>query len=308
MLPFRLHPHGRDRPRAFRLVDLGPRGEPNFRRPRRGQHEELERQPDGGLPGLRRSYRLDGRGHILVGQPLPVRHDVVLRTEHRHHPVAWVVVPHVEGDGPFQHRPDVLADLPGGRRLDVPGRREDLQHVGRVDLRDRPAADAGKDIPLHAPPPVPRVPPAALLFEDALGGFSEGRHSLDAALLREGIAVRAGQHAVGEGLLAGLGERDERGGAEPEFAASAADDEPLDPASGAVGWTNRYSPLPSACLPGGAERTKAAESALSGWRPRRLVLRVVVAVLATTSIPPSNTGCSRIPLHVLTRSVRGHES
>ena len=39
-----------------------------------------------------------------------------------------------------------------------------------------------------------------------------------------------------------------------------------------VGWTNRYRPLPSACLPGGAERTKAAESAFSGWRPRRLVV------------------------------------
>ncbi len=36
----------------------------------------------------------------------------------------------------------------------------------------------------------------------------------------------------GEGLLAGVGERDERGGAESEFAASSADDEPLDPAGG----------------------------------------------------------------------------
>ena len=38
-----------------------------------------------------------------------------------------------------------------------------------------------------------------------------------------------------------------------------------------VGWTNRYRPLPPACRPGGAERTKAAESALSGRRARRLV-------------------------------------
>ena len=48
---------------------------------------------------------------------------------------------------------------------------------------------------------------------------------------RRGIAARTGQHAVGESLLAGLGERDERGGAESEFAAPTADDEPLDPAS-----------------------------------------------------------------------------
>ena len=36
-----------------------------------------------------------------------------------------------------------------------------------------------------------------------------------------------------KGLLAGLGERDERGSAESEFAASSAEDEPLDPASSA---------------------------------------------------------------------------
>ena len=112
---------------------------------------------------------------------------------------------------------------------------ERIQHVGRVDLRDGPAADAREDVPLHAPDPVLRVPPATpaavLLFEYALGGFGERRHSLYAAFLGEGIAARTGQHAVGESLLAGLGERDERGGAESEFAAPTADDEPLDPAS-----------------------------------------------------------------------------
>ena len=57
-------------------------------------------------------------------------------------------------------------------------------------------------------------------------------NALDAPFLGEGIAARAGQHPVGEVLLAGLGVRDECGGAEPEFASPAADDEPLDPASG----------------------------------------------------------------------------
>ena len=75
-----------------------------------------------------------------------------------------------------------------------------------------------------------------------------------------------------------------------------------------VGWTNRYKPLPSACRPGGAERTKAAESALSGWRPRRLVLRGVAAGLATTSIPPLYTGLGWIPPYVLTRLTRVSES
>ena len=90
---------------------------------------------------------------------------------------------------------------------------------------------------LHAPPPVVNVPSAApaaaLLFEDTPGGLGERWHPLDAAFLRERIAARAGQHAVGEGLLAGLGERDERGGTESEFAAPAPDDEPLDPTAGA---------------------------------------------------------------------------
>ncbi len=74
----------------------------------------------------------------------------------------------------------------------------------------------------HAPDPVLCVPPAApavaLLFEHALSGFSERRNVLDVVFLRERIAARPGRHPVGEGLLAGLGERDERGGAEPEFA------------------------------------------------------------------------------------------
>ena len=75
-----------------------------------------------------------------------------------------------------------------------------------------------------------------------------------------------------------------------------------------VGWTNRYKPLPSAWRPGGAERTKAADSALSGWRPRRLVLPILAAGLATTSIPPLYAGLARIPQDRLTASVRGSES
>ena len=88
-----------------------------------------------------------------------------------------------------------------------------------------------------APPPSLRVPPAApaaaLLFEHALGGGGEGGNALDAALVGQGVAAGPRQLAVGEGQLAGFGERDERDGAESEFAASSADDEPLDPAAGA---------------------------------------------------------------------------
>ena len=60
-----------------------------------------------------------------------------------------------------------------------------------------------------------------------------------------GQRVSAGprQLAVGEGQFAGFGERDERGGAESEFAAAASDDEPLDPAAGAGGLHEEVQPV-----------------------------------------------------------------
>ena len=201
-----------------------------------------------------------------MGQRLPVRHDVVLRTKNRQHPIAGIVRAHVQGDGPLDHRPDALADGAGRLGLDVPDRREDLQHVGRVDLGDGPTADAGEGIPLHAPPPVLRVPPAApaaaLLFEDALGGLGEGGDALGAVLLRERVSAGPGQHAVDEGQFAGLGER---GGAESEFAVATADDEPLDPTAD-PGRLNKEVQAVAVCVPswrggsdeGGRERLTAA--------------------------------------------------
>ena len=95
---------------------------------------------------------------------------------------------------------------------------------------------------------------------------------------------------------------------EPEFAAPAADDEPLDPASRPGGLDEQVQPVAVGVRPGGAVRTRAAERALSGWRPRRLVLWGVAAGLATTSIPPSYAGWSRILPYFLTRPVRDEES
>ena len=192
------------------VVPVVPDSEVPARHARRRQHEKLERQLDGGLRGPH-PHRLDRLGHVPVGKRLPVRHDVVLRTEHRQHPVTPVVVPHVQGDGPLQHRADALADGAGRLRLDVPNRREDVQYVGRVDLGHGPVADAWEGVAFHAPPPVLRVPPAApaaaLLFEHALGGLGEGGNALRAAFLGEKIAPGPRQHAVGEGQLAGFGER-----------------------------------------------------------------------------------------------------
>ena len=88
------------------------------------------------------------------------------------------------------HGRDALTHGAGRLRLDVPDGRQDLQHVGRVDFRDRPATDAREGVPFEAPPPVLRVPPAAspatLRLEHALGGFGEGGNALCAALLGEG--------------------------------------------------------------------------------------------------------------------------
>ena len=60
-------------------------------------------------------------------------------------------------------------------------------------------------------------------------------NALDSALVGQGVAARPGQLAVGEGQLAGFGQRDERDTPESHLAAASADDDPLDPASGALG-------------------------------------------------------------------------
>ena len=161
--------------------------------------------------------------------------------------------------------------------LDVPDRRENLQHVGGVDLGDRPAADARERIVFEAPPPVLRVPPAApaalLLFEHAPGGIGEGGNALDAAFVGQRVSAGPGELAVGEGQFAGFGQRDERGGAESEFAPSSADDEPLDPASGAGGLDEQVQPVAvsvpswrSGTDEGGPEGLVGmASSALGSW-------------------------------------------
>ena len=82
--------------------------------------------------------------------------------------------------------------------FDEPDRRQDFQYVGRVDLGDGPAPDAGEGLPFHAPPPVLRVPPAApaaaLLLQHPLGSLGEGGNALGAALSR-----RAGRRRSGSG-------------------------------------------------------------------------------------------------------------
>ena len=162
VLALRLHPQGRHGPGAPCGVHLVLRREPDLRRPGGRQHEELERQHDGRLPGLRLPHRLDGRGHVLLS---------VRRFSERGSP------------------PE------------------------RANLRLARACSRASASGTSAAAPSP------------------------SSRRRPRTTSRWTQLRV------------------------------------PGGWTNRYRPLPSAWRPGGAERTNAAERALSGWRPRRLALR-----------------------------------
>ena len=140
----------------------------------------------------------------------------------------------------------------------------------------------------------PRQPPRFCSSTRSAASANVGTPS-GAAFLREGIAAGPGQHAVGEGLLAGLGERDEGGGAESEFAPPAADDEPLDPAPGPGRLDEQVQAVAVSVGPGGAERMKAAESALSGrWPTAGLIVdrsqlthKKGLMVIVVTALPSS---------------------
>ena len=100
-------------------------------------------------------------------------------------------------------------------------------------------ADAREDMVLEAPPPVAgvaRVAPALpQLVPDAFGGGGEQGDALGAAAVGQRVSAVAGELAVGNGPLAGLGERDEPDAAESDVAPPATDRDALDPAAGAGG-------------------------------------------------------------------------
>lgn len=75
----------------------------------------------------------------------------------------------------------------------------------------------------------------------------EGRGAVRAAFAGPRVAAGTGKPAVGEGLLARFGQRDQREAAETERAGRAVDDEPLHPTLRPDGSTAswRYNPLPS---------------------------------------------------------------
>ena len=214
-------------------VDVGPLGPPHLAPPRCCQHQELERQLDG-QRYRRCPRRPDGRRHLAMGQGPHVLHDVMLWTQDWANPVARVVDPKLHRYGPFQHRMEALAQLPGGGRLLVPDGSEDPQHVGARDLRHRHLPDPREGIPLEGPDPVaavrPTSPPGPLLLDHTSSGFGERGYATGAPLLGQRVAARAGELAVGQRLLAGLGQRDQGDAPESELALAAPNDEPLNPA------------------------------------------------------------------------------
>ena len=113
-------------------------------------------------------------------------------------------------------------------------------------IDSHPPCDVAGVVKIH--PSVLRVPPAApaaaLLFEHALGRLDERSGRPRRGALRRGGRRRTGSLRLARAIFAGLGEGDERGGAEPEFAAPDADDDALDSASRS-GWLDeQLEPVP----------------------------------------------------------------
>ena len=150
-------------------------------------------------------------------------------------------------------------------RLAVPDGREDLQHVSAGDLRDGNLSDPGENVGVQALQPVRRrfgiAPAGPLPLHHAPGGFGEGGNALGAALLRQGIPARACQLAVGQGLVPGLGQRDQGGAAESELALAAPDEEALNPAPGAAGLDEQVQPV-AVTVP--SRRSRAHEGSREG--------------------------------------------
>ena len=134
------------------------------------------------------------------------------------------------------------------------------------------AADAGEGEAFQTAQPglgVCGVAPAGpLLLHHGASGFGEGGHALGAAPLGQRVAARAGELAIGERLLAGLGERDQAGAAETEFAAASPDDEALDPAAGS-GRLDIEVQAVAVCVPSGraAGRRGRRRRLMDDWAP-----------------------------------------
>ncbi len=294
VLALRLHARGRDGPHAVGRVHLGPQRPAHLTRAPGREHQELERQLEGG----QRPRAVHRRRDLGVGQRPEVADGQIVRAEHRPEPVTRVIGAMFQRHGALQHGADALAQPPRGLRLAVPDGFEDFQHIVGRHLGDRPLADAGENIVLEAAPPVAgvaRVAPAlAQLVPDPLGGRGEQRYALGAAAVGERVSAVAGELAVDEGLVAGLGERDEPDAAESDVAPPAADRDALDPAAGAGGLDDEVESV-TVAVP--SDRRVADE------RGRESLVRVLPAGLGV----PLSGGALRAIVHTLIISRLGRD-
>ena len=96
----------------------------------------------------------------------------------------------------------------------------------------------GKAKPPQARQPLagvfPVAPAGPLLFQHTGSSFGEGGDGLATSLLGEWVPALAGQLAVRERLLPGLGQGDQGEAAESDLTAAATDDKALNPAAGSA--------------------------------------------------------------------------
>ena len=159
------------------------------------------------------------------------------------------------GHRPLHHGADSMADAAGTVGLRLPERREDGQHVGRGHVRDGQVPDVRMHVPTKQPNQARRVlgaaPAGSVKREHLGGGFLECWDVLRAPSRGERVTARPRDLAVGEGRLAGFGERDERVAAEPEHSGPPAHDQPLHPAPRPRGVDAQIQPVPVAVEAGG---------------------------------------------------------
>ena len=239
VLALRLHPLFRDRPHHRDHVDLPPRRQPDLGRAGRGQHQELERQPDA-LPGLGAAHLRESLADVAVrqGPPVPYRRGPPRERREQRIP-RRVVGPVALGHRPLHDRADSVQHLPRRHVLARPQRQQHRHHVRRRHPVDGDAGELREGVIAEAALPLARglaaLAPAALVDrEDLVRSLLERRDARGVVSAgRPRVAAIPCELAVGAGQLPGLGQRDGAEPSEAELPRPAPHHQPLDPAPGA---------------------------------------------------------------------------
>ena len=118
-----------------------------------------------------------------------------------------------------------------------------------------------------------RITPAVpLLLQHTHGGFGEGGDTLGPSFLCKRVSALAGELAVGERLLPGLGQGNEGNAAETELTAAASDEEALNPASGTAGLDEEVQSVPIGVSAGRSGANEGRREGLLGMAAFRFRL------------------------------------